>query len=198
MKGGMIVVWIAEELLASARVGLATGAACLAFCGLVWAFAQALLPWSAEGSLLRDESSGAVVGSLLVAQPFVRPEYLWPRPSACGYDASAPRGSGLCPASDELRGLAAARVAAFGAEGAKTLPADLVTASGSGLDPHLSWAAAKLQVERIAAARGLSPASVEQVLTVCSDRSGGPLSPGRLVNVLYANSVLKELRRTHE
>lgn len=157
--------------------------------------AQVLFPYRANGSLLRDEQ-GAVVGSELIGQAFTRPEYLWPRPSAAGrdgYDATASGGSNLGPTSQRLRERITAdmaRLRASNPEAPGPIPADLLTASGSGLDPHLSPAAARWQVPRIAAARGVAP---ERVLALIEDsiegRTFGVLGEPR-VNVLLANLAM--------
>ncbi len=90
----------------------------------------------------------------LLAQGFARPEYFWPRPSAVDYNASAAGGSNLSPTNPALRARAE-EILARTAGGGKPLPADLVTASGSGLDPHITLEAASYQVQRVAAARGV-------------------------------------------
>ncbi len=111
--------------------------------------AQALFPTQANGSLI--QADGKVIGSTLIGQSFETDRYFHGRPSAVGYDASTSSGSNYGPSSAKLLEYIKMRAAAYG--GGK-LPADLVTASGSGLDPHLSPEAALVQVPRIAAARG--------------------------------------------
>ncbi|MBX3023533.1 potassium-transporting ATPase subunit KdpC [bacterium] len=162
---------------------------------LMTGLAQGLFPYRANGSLLRD-GTGAVIGSELIGQAFTRPEYLWPRPSAAGangYDATASGGSNLGPTSRTLRDRITAEIARLRAsnpEAPGPIPADLVTASGSGLDPHLSPAAARWQVPRIAGARGVAP---ERVLALIEDsvegRTFGVLGEPR-VNVLLVNLAL--------
>jgi K+-transporting ATPase ATPase C chain len=134
--------------------------------------AQAAFPRQAQGSLIR--LGGHVVGSELIGQNFARPEYLHPRPSAAGgkgYDASNSSGSNLGPLSEDLAKRVAGSAKDLAAEnGAAPVPADAVTTSGSGLDPHISPAFAAFQVARIAAARG---ASVEQLTALIAASTEG-------------------------
>ena len=135
-------------------------------CGLypliVFGAGQLLFPHQANGSLLVDKS-GAVRGSALLAQNFTGAQYFHPRPSAAGangYDASASSGSNLGPTSSNLVANLTANIATFRSDNNLAtntpVPADAVTASGSGLDPHISVANAELQIPRVAKARGLS------------------------------------------
>jgi K+-transporting ATPase ATPase C chain len=163
----------------------------------VLAVAWAVAPMTAEGSLLRD-AQGRVVGSRLLAQGFSRDDYLWPRPSAVGYDATAAGGSNLAGSNPELRVRAEAALSGvlgpMGAAPVSPVPAELVTASGSGLDPHVTLAGALWQAPRIARARHVAVARVEEVL---HQQASAP-SWGRpaLVVVLEANLALdRELGR---
>lgn len=154
--------------------------------------AQAAFPDQANGSLVRDEA-GQVVGSALIGQTFVQPGYLHPRPSAAGegYDAAASSGSNLGPLNPDL----IARVktdadALRGEAGEKAIPADAVTASASGLDPHISPAYAELQVARIARARRVEETQVRDVIRRhVEGRTFGVLGQPR-VNVLMTNRAL--------
>jgi K+-transporting ATPase ATPase C chain len=160
----------------------------------VTGLAQLLFPTEANGSLVTDER-GRTVGSALLAQGFTRPAYLWPRPSAAGngWDATASGGSNLGPTSQKLRARVqaeAARLAAANPEAPGPVPAELVTASASGLDPHLSPAAARWQAPRIARARGVELARVQALLEAhTEERTLGVLGEPR-VNVLRVNLAM--------
>ncbi len=153
-----------------------------------------LFPARAQGSWLTDER-GQVVGSELLAQGFSSPSYFQPRPSAAGtgYDATASSGSNLGPTSKKLREGAADALRKLEAEnpGApRPVPAELVTASASGLDPHLSPEAARWQISRVAAARGVSEDRVRAVVAAhAEERTFGFLGEPR-VNVLVLNLAL--------
>jgi potassium-transporting ATPase KdpC subunit len=168
--------------------------------GLAYPFAatglaRLLFPNAAAGSLVQDDS-GRVVGSRWIGQAFAKPGYLQPRPSAAGagYDAAASSGSNYGPTNEEFLATVADRVAAYREEnelGANELvPVDAVTASASGLDPHISVRNAELQAPRVASARGIE---VDEVLALIeehtTERPLGMLGdPG--VNVLELNLSL--------
>lgn len=156
---------------------------------------QALFPFQANGSLVRD-GSGRVIGSAVVGQAFTSDRYFQTRPSAAGqgYDGLASSGSNLGPAAQALTDRVKPDVAKRQAEGVTgPLPADLVTASGSGLDPDLSPEAALAQAPRIAAVRGLP---VERVRALVSERTeGGAVLGAPHVNVLAINRALDALPR---
>jgi K+-transporting ATPase ATPase C chain len=126
---------------------------------VVTGISMAVFPSAAEGSLIRDQE-GKVLGSRLIGQPFDDEKYFWSRPSATGpaYNAGASSGSNLGPINPVLLDAVKERVMtlkATAADPSAPVPVDLVTASGSGLDPHISPAAAYYQVHRVARARGL-------------------------------------------
>lgn len=168
-------------------------------CGLypliVFGISQALFHDKANGSLIVDPN-GTVRGSRLLGQAFVDAKYFHPRPSAAGngYDATSSGGSNLGPTSRKLNDAIKERIASYRAENSLTenepVPADAVTASGSGLDPQISLRNAVLQTPRIAKARGLSEEKVRELIQQNTDgRDLGVLGdPG--VNVLELNLAL--------
>lgn len=181
-------------LLVFVLLSAATG---LAYPGLVTAIAVLAFPAQAGGSLIvRD---GRVVGSALLGQPFSDPRYFWGRPSATGpqpYNAGASSGSNLGATNPALLEAAAARIAALRAADPGNdapVPVDLVTASGSGLDPHVSPAAARYQAARVARARNLARERVLALVAAHTQgRTLGILGEPR-VNVLTLNLALDAL-----
>lgn len=179
-----------QSLVTSLRLAAITLLVCVGgYTTLVLAFAQALTPATANGSLIA-RPDGTVVGSRLLAQAFTQPRYFWPRPSAVGYNAAGAGSSNKSPTSADLSERAKATIAAHGASPARPLPADLAAASGSGLDPHITEGAALWQVERVAAARGVSAQQVVDLVKGHAFAPGGGLTAGRLVNVLELNLAL--------
>src|SRR6266545_2629594 len=158
---------------------------------LVTGIAQAVFPFQAQGSLVVKE--GKVVGSALIGQPFDDPKYFWSRPSATSPfadNAAASSGSNLSPTNPDLVKAVQGRVDALRAAdpgNTAPVPVDLVTASGSGLDPHISPAAALYQVSRVARARHLDAKAVQQTVDEhVEERLLGLLGEPR-VNVLLLN-----------
>jgi len=184
-----------REIRTSLRATAALG---VLLCGLyplvVWVSAQIVFPAKANGSLLYQ--GGKVIGSELIAQGFTGAKYFHPRPSAAGggYDALASGSSNLGPLAKDLienvRGRAAAYRAENGLEPGAPVPADAVTASGSGLDPHISLRNAVIQALRVARARGMTEAAVRDVIGALAEgRDAGIFGEPR-VNVLKLNLAL--------
>ena len=153
--------------------------------------ANVLFADQATGSLISRD--GKVVGSRLIGQSFVSDRYFHGRPSAAGqsgYDASASSGSNLGPLSHQLLERVRNDVAKLREEGATNIPADAVTTSASGLDPHISPAYAELQVERVARARGVSPDRVRALIAKDTRRPTLGIIGELRINVLLLNLAL--------
>jgi potassium-transporting ATPase KdpC subunit len=188
-----------KNLLIELRISLiATVSLAVLLCGvyplLVWLVGQGIFPTKANGSLI--PRSGKIAGSSLISQGFVDPKYFHPRPSSAGqgHDPANSGGSNLGPTSQKLTDAVKQRVIDYrsenGLSGDTLVPADAVTASASGLDPHISLKNALLQAPRVARTRGLQEKSVLTQIDVCTDgRDLGILGePG--VNVLMLNMAL--------
>lgn len=162
--------------------------------------ARVLFPREAAGSVLRG-ARGEAVGSALVGQPFSDPRFFWGRPSATGavpYDGRASGGSNQGPSSPALAAAVRARVARLRASdpgNGAAIPVDLVTASGSGLDPHVSPAAALWQVGRVARARGLPEERVRALVEAHVEQPFLGLFGAPRVNVLVLDVALDALPR---
>lgn len=188
-----------EELRRSAvLLGVMTFVCGVAYPAAVVLIAATGYPHEADGSLV--VAGGKPVGSALVGQPFARPEYFWGRPSATApvpYNAAASGGSNLGPSNPDLTRNAAARLDALRQADPDLgpVPADLVTASASGLDPHISPAAAEAQVNRVAKARTMPVERVRGLVREHTEgRQFGVLGEPR-VNVLKLNLALDAARR---
>ncbi len=180
-----------HELSLALKACALTFALCsVAYPAVVWGIAQVLFPHQAEGSLIYGADGRTVIGSQLIAQRFESDRYIHPRPSAVDYKADAAGGSNLGTNNPDLRKTIAARVEAMKATPNRPVPIDLVTASGSGLDPDISPEAAHYQAGRIAAARGLTLDQVRKLIDGQIDQSGAILGAPTRVNVLLLNLAL--------
>jgi len=164
----------------------------------IWGLGQLLFPHQANGSLIVSKD-GKILGSELLGQNFTSDKYFHPRPSAAGtgYDASNSSGTNLGPTSQKLMDGVKAAITQYRKENnlpdTAIVPADAVTSSGSGLDPHISPANAKIQVARVAKVRNLDPAKVQELVENHTDKPwlGVVGDPG--VNVLKLNLALDDL-----
>ncbi|MFA5162572.1 MAG: potassium-transporting ATPase subunit KdpC [Elusimicrobiales bacterium] len=158
----------------------------LAYPLAVWMFARTFSGGAASGGLIWR--GGRIIGSKLVAQNFTGPGYFWPRPSAVDYNPMPSGGSNRAPGSAALRDAAKARREKFGADA----PADLIFASGSGLDPHISPQAALAQCARVAKARGIDESRLAALALSRAEGSRSGFSGEPRVNVLLLNLALDE------
>ncbi|HPE61621.1 MAG TPA: K(+)-transporting ATPase subunit C [Thiolinea sp.] len=182
-----------NSLITGLRIAVASMVVCVGgYAGIVWAVGQTVTPFTANGSILTD-GAGQVIGSRQIAQAFTRPEYVWPRPSAVDYDGAGAGGSNWSPTSQMVHDRGVAMVAAYGATAENPLPADLATASGAGLDPHISEAGALYQVARVAEARGVPVQQVEALIRDHARSPGAFLTGDRIVNVLDLNLALDDM-----
>jgi K+-transporting ATPase ATPase C chain len=194
-----------KQLFADFRAALfatlvLAGVCCMLYPLVVFGIAQLAFHNQANGSLILDEHGG-VRGSQLLGQAFTNQKYFHPRPSVAGngYDAANSGGSNLGPTSRILRDTIKTRIDAYrkenGLRETTSVPADAVTASGSGLDPHITPESARLQIARVAAARGLAPAAVAALVEQAVEGPQlGFLGEPR-VNVLRLNMALDEFAK---
>jgi K+-transporting ATPase ATPase C chain len=168
----------------------------------LWAIGQSVIPDKASGDLI--VADGSVIGSRLIAQPFTRPEYFWPRPSAVSYDAGASGGSNLSASNPKLRDRvvqALSGLEKYPHDPLKDVPADLLTTSGSGLDPHITLMNAQFQLDRVADAwvkkTGADATEVRTMIeNLLRQRASAPLgglAGMKLINVLEVNLELRAL-----
>ncbi len=178
--------------------GLTIVVCVVAYTALMLASASLVAPEKRLGSLIYG-AEGKVIGSRLVAQAFTRPEYLWPRPSAVDYNASGAGGSNLSPTNPKVRERAEAILVKHDVADGATLPADLVTASGSGLDPHITQDAALIQANRIAMSRQVDISIIRELLQKQAGSSSADSGGAEgLVNVLEFNLLLDSQLKSAE
>jgi K+-transporting ATPase ATPase C chain len=184
------------------------GLTVLLCCGLypltLWVIGQSVFPNQASGSLIVED--GQVIGSHLIAQPFTRPEYFWPRPSAVSYDASASGGSNLSANNPKLRERVVETLSHLKerlSDPKRETPADLVLTSGSGLDPHITLKNASYQLDRVVDAwvkkTGAKPLEIRMTIeNLLKQKASSPfagLAGVPLVNVLEVNLALRDIMK---
>jgi K+-transporting ATPase ATPase C chain len=192
---------IVRDLFSSVMATVALAIVC---CGIyplvVYALSQACFPDKANGSLIYDASAKNVLGSRLLGQQFTGNKYFDSRPSAAGngYDGLSSGGSNLGPTSQKLNDAIKDRIADYRKNNdlkeSDPVPADAVTTSGSGLDPHISLANAKLQAPRVARVRGLAQDRVTELMRENTDQRGLGILGEPGVNVLKLNLALDQLK----
>jgi K+-transporting ATPase ATPase C chain len=180
-----------RELLISLRAVFVTVIACsVAYPLILLVFAMAVAPQQRLGSLVYNDS-GKPIGSRLIAQAFTQPRYVWPRPSAVDYNATGAGGSNLSPRNPLIRERANEIISRMRLASDIEVPADLVTASGCGLDPHISLQSAMVQIPRIAQARNADERIIGDIVShVAHTEASGPPGGPPLVNVLLVNLEL--------
>ena len=172
----------------------------LGLCGFLYSatvtgLGQLLFPAQANGSLI--ELDGKILGSSLVAQPFTDPKYFQPRPSAANYNSMAMAGSNMARTNPELTKIIEQRIADIEARDhidGRQIPSDLVTASGSGIDPEISLKSAMIQVKRVAAARHLSDQQVIELIQQYTLKPTFGVLGQERINVLELNLALDQIR----
>ena len=172
----------------------------LGLCGFLYSatvtgLGQLLFPAQANGSLI--ELDGKILGSSLVAQPFTDPKYFQPRPSAANYDPMAMAGSNMARTNPELTKIIEQRIADIEARDhidGRQIPSDLVTASGSGIDPEISLKSAMIQVKRVAEARHLSDQQVIELIQEYTLKPTFGVLGQERINVLELNLALDQIR----
>lgn len=182
------------DIMATIRLFLS----CAVLCGLIYTstltlFAQVIWPWQAGGSLLVKDKQ--VTGSLLLGQPFTTARYFHSRPSAANDNPAASGGSNWGPTSPQWRRSLQQRLLAVGASDANPVPADLIMASGSGLDPHITPEAARFQIPRVAKARHRSEEALQQLVKQVTEKPIVRLIGAKRVNVLQLNLALDAMDR---
>jgi K+-transporting ATPase ATPase C chain len=182
-------------------LGLTVLLCCILYPLTLWAIGQSVFSEQASGSLIVED--GKVIGSRLIAQPFTRPEYFWPRPSAVSYDASASGGSNLSANNPKLRARVIETLSTLKkhpCDPTKEVPVDLVMASGSGLDPHITLKNAEYQLDRVVDAWAKKTErkpleirlAIENLLKEKASAPLGGMAGVELVNVLEVNRAVRD------
>lgn len=185
-------------------LGLSVLLCCILYPLALWAIGRGFFPDKASGSLIVED--GKVIGSRLVAQPFTRPEYFWPRPSAVSYDAGASGGSNLSANNPKLRSRVAqtlSRLDKYPSDPTKNVPADMVMTSGSGLDPHITLQNAEYQLDRVVDAwaektradKSDVRKAIADLLNQKAEAPLGGLAGVKLINVLEVNLALPDVMK---
>ncbi len=183
-----------SDFITSLRLFILSVIVCsAAYPAVILAFAAVVAPEARQGSLIQAKD-GTLIGSQLIAQKFTRPEYFWPRPSAVDYNASAAGGSNLSPANPAITERAKEILGTLQPAADQRVPADLLLASGAGLDPHITRDAAEFQVPRVAKVRKMQEEQVREIVRQHMDSPTLEALGGKpLVNVLELNLALDEL-----
>ncbi len=162
---------------------------CCLYTGTIWVIGQVIAPDKAEGSIIYN-NDGAIIGSNLIAQKFTKPGYFWSRPSAIDYNGRGSGGSNLSPTNPALRERILQSIQSLEPGNHKPIPVDLITASGSGLDPHISIQSADFQAERVASTRKIDLKAIQKLIIRATSQSNALPGQSPLVNVLELNLLL--------
>ena len=171
---------------------------CTAYPLIILIVGQGIAPWKADGWLIYNKNE-EIIGSRMIAQYFMRPEYFHPRPSSVNYNAAGAGGSNLTPANPELRIRAVYIIKNYPQVTKKSrIPADLVTASGSGLDPHITLKAAEFQLARISSSSGISQQKLRKLLEKHSIKQSKIIGNDPLINVFQVNLEIDKMMNKHK
>ena len=183
---------LTTDILGALRTAaLSILACCIGYTMVIWVIGQVFVPNTANGSLVQN-ATGQYVGSRQIAQQFTQDKYFHSRPSAAGYNGAGAAGSNLSPTSPKLTERALEIIRKYKASENNPIPADMVTASGSGLDPHITLDAAGFQARRVARARGMKEDELMKIVESQVEYPGGIMREEPIVNVLMLNLTLDE------
>jgi len=188
-----LITIIRTETIESLKTVVFTLVVCsVLYTGSVWLIGRVFMPSKADGSLLRS-NNGTVIGSELIAQKFSKPYYFWSRPSGVDYNASSSGASNMSPTNPALKKRVETQIAEQYPKDDSSIPLELVTTSGSGLDPHLSLAAIEYQIPRLAEARGVTKLEIEKLVQTYLQQQNTLIKSKPIVNVLELNLLLDKL-----